>query len=131
DLIGPLAVLIGGPGMQSLFNDRSRRTQQDDEVELGIEFRHILRTPAHEQHIGVFGGQEVLNAILSPHPIPIPIHRRNFGIRGAFDLYPLGELITVSIYSLVSASGKIANERGLAGSRHSRQKNSLHDTIPS
>ncbi len=37
DLLGPLAVVIGGPGAQSFHDDRSRCTQQDDEGELGKE----------------------------------------------------------------------------------------------
>src|SRR6266568_9651795 len=122
-----LPVWIIGPRAQSLSNDISRRTQQDDVVELRKEFPHILRASAQEQHIGILGGQEVLHAVLSPHPVSVHFHRR----RVASDLHPLGELVTVGIHGLISACSKLADDRGLAGSRHPRQKNSLHDDIPS
>ena len=74
---GRLPYWLVAPEAQSFHDNRSRCAQQNDEVELGKELWHILRTPAHEQHIGVLGGQKSLNAVLSPHPIPVPVHRRH------------------------------------------------------
>src|SRR6266566_2196484 len=66
-----------------------------------------------------------------PNPVPVHFHRRLEGARVVDDLHPLGELVRVRIHGLISTCSKLADDRGLAGSRHPRQKNSLHDDIPS
>src|SRR6185312_11189989 len=116
-----LPVGIGCPFSQALYDDISRRTQQYDMVEQGKKLPHILCASTQEQHITVLGGQEVLDSVFAPYPIPIHCYWRCTGTSIVVGLYPLRELVAVRIYSLISACGQLGDDRGLAGSRHPRQ----------
>jgi hypothetical protein len=87
-LIGVLAVRVGGPGGQPLDDHRGGRGQQRDVVELAVELPLIRRAPAHEQHLDVVAGQQVLDAVLSPHPV-LPGTQAGRLIQG--DSHPFGQ----------------------------------------
>ena len=64
-----LAVRVGGPGGQPLHEYRGRRAQQDDVVELRVEPPLVRLAAADEEHVGVVGREESLDAIFAPDPI--------------------------------------------------------------
>lgn len=69
DFLGVLSVVVGRPGGQTLDDQVWRCGKQDDVIELGVEFRHILGAAADEQDAGVVFGQQVLDAVFAPDPV--------------------------------------------------------------
>jgi hypothetical protein len=95
------AIRVAGPGHQSLRHVMDWCAEQDDEIELRMEQDLVFLAAGHEQHVGVFGGQEGSDGILPP------------------PLAAIGQLLApavVSVDGLVPEVGQCADDAGLAGS---------------
>jgi hypothetical protein len=113
----------GGPGGQPLNEHRGGRGQQHDVVKLGVELPLVRRAAAQEQHLGVVAGQQLLDAVLSPHPV-LPGTKAGWLVQG--DGHPFGEPVVVGVDGLVAARGQLPDHRRLPGPRHPGEQHPLH-----